>query len=213
MTLLAASRERVMAGWLDGIEEAAFRPAPGGHIFISPNPWFIGRPRYYLVTDAQKAVIGDCLRKRVRFAMVFSLLSFVVVLALVTAIIVYFRHAPVPPFLMTVFVTIVLVIPVLIVPHVYQMRMLGPITKELPLADQRFTIREQFSNVAGAAPKWLIYVGMAAGMCVILGGLIGMYDLWSEGRLAGRWFGPAASMTGGVILAGYFMYLVKLRKK
>ena len=202
-----------MAGWLDGIEASAFKPVPGGHIFQSPHPWLFARPNYYLVDDAQRAVIGECLRKRARFALVFSLLSLVVILALVTALIVYFRQSPLPSSLIGAAAVILLLIPALIVPHVYLMRMLGPITKDLPTTDQRFTIGEQFSNVAGAAPKWLVYVGMAAGMVVILGGLIGIYDLVSEGRLAGRWFGPATSMIGGVMIAGYFAYLAKLRKK
>ena len=204
-----------MAGWLEGIEESAFKPVPGGYIFQSPNPWLFARPNYYLVNDAQKAVIGECLRKRVRFGMVFSLLSSVVVIALITALIVYFRQSPLSPFLIGASAVILLIVPVLLVPHVYLMRMLGPIIKDLPKSDQRFTTNEQYSKLAGAKPKWLIYSGMAAGMLVILGGLIGLYDLWSEGRLAGRWFwfGPAFSMIGGVILAGYFVYLAKLKKK
>lgn len=188
-----------MAGWLEGIEESAFRQVPGGYVFQSPNPWLVARPNYYLVNDAQKAVIGECLRKRVRFAMVFGLLSFVVVLALFAALIVYFRQLPFPPFLIGASTAVLLLIPVLIVPHVYLMRMLGPITKDLPPTDQRFTISEQVSNVAGAVPKWLIYAGMG----VILWGLIGMFDL----------FGSAFSIISGVILTGCFFYFASLKKR
>ena len=71
-----------MAGWLEGIEEAAFRPALGGHIFMAPNPWLVGRPRYYLVTDEQKAVIGPCLRKRSKLVLLIAPLTMLVALPL-----------------------------------------------------------------------------------------------------------------------------------
>jgi hypothetical protein len=201
-----------MAGWLEGIEESAFKSVPGGQTATDGVTGRRARPRYYLVNDAQKALIKDCLHSRVRFALVMILPSLVVVFALVAASIVYFRQAPLPPILIGVSASLLLLISLLIVPHVYLMQMLGPIIKDLPLTDQRFTTREQFSHQAGAVPKWLLYVGMIAGMGVILGGLIGIYDLWSEGRLAGRWSGQVTSVIGGTILAGYFMYLARLKK-
>lgn len=202
-----------MAGWLEGIEEAAFRPAPGGgHVFMSPHPWLLARPRYYLVNDAQKAAIGQYVRKRARLALLFAPIA-IVLIALFAILLVYGGLPRLPPILVGIAFAAVLVLPMLIVPHVYFMRMVGPIVKDLPLTDQKFTTREQFSSVAKAMPNWLVYGGMVGGVLMIVGAMMSMYDLLSAGRPAVRWISPIISMTGGVLFVAYFAYLANLKKK
>jgi hypothetical protein len=135
-----------MAHWLEGIQESAFKRVSGGYVFQSANPWLFARPHYYLVNDAQKAVIGECLRKRAVFAL-FGLLAFVVTMALAVALIVYLRPPALSPLLVGISVAALLLIPVLIVPHIYLMRMLGPIIRNLPTTDQRITTSERL-------PEW-----------------------------------------------------------
>ena len=43
-----------MPRWYECANEASFKLASGGHVFQAPNPWVFARPRYYLVSDAQK---------------------------------------------------------------------------------------------------------------------------------------------------------------
>jgi hypothetical protein len=200
-----------MARWLEGIGEPAFKPVSGGHVFQSPNPWLFARPRYYLVNDAQKAAIGDCLRKRAIFAL-FGLLVIVVAMALALALVVYLGLPRLSPVLAGISVAVVLLIPVLIAPHIYLMRMLGPIIRDLPTTDQRITTREQFAKIAVGSPKWLLYVGMSGGLLMVLGGMFGLYDLASEGGSAGRWTSTVVSTTAGVLMTAYFAYLV-IKKK
>ena len=49
--------------WYARANEAAFKPTAGGHVFQRPSPWMFARPRYYLVTDAQKAELLDGLER------------------------------------------------------------------------------------------------------------------------------------------------------
>jgi hypothetical protein len=200
-----------MARWLEGIGEPAFKPVSGGYVFQSPNPWLFARPRYYLVNDTQKAAIGECLRKRAIFAL-FGLLAFVVAMALAVAAIVYLGLPRLSPLLVGISVAAFMLIPVLIAPHVYLMRMLRPIVRDLPTTDQRITTKEQFAKIAVGAPKWLLYVGMSGGVLMVLGGMLGLYDLASEGGSAGRWTSTVVSTTAGVLMAAYFAYLV-IKKK
>src|SRR5258707_6806991 len=44
-----------MPRWYESANEASFKLTSGGHVFQAPSPWMLARPRYYLVSDAQKA--------------------------------------------------------------------------------------------------------------------------------------------------------------
>src|SRR5262245_26279340 len=57
------SRRTAMAKWFEAANEASFKAIEGGYVFQSPNPWMFARPRYYLVSAAQKAEISDRLRR------------------------------------------------------------------------------------------------------------------------------------------------------
>lgn len=42
----------------DGIEEMSFKRVPEGWVYRVPNPWLLGRSRYYLVSEKQKSEIA-----------------------------------------------------------------------------------------------------------------------------------------------------------
>src|SRR5262249_53344548 len=44
-----------MARWFERANEVSFKPTTQGHVFQAPSPWIFARPRYYVVTEAQKA--------------------------------------------------------------------------------------------------------------------------------------------------------------
>lgn len=198
-----------MAGWLEGIEEGAFRPASGGHIFMAPNPWLFGRARYYLVTDAQKAVIGPLVRKRAKVALLAAALTMLIALPLVFFFVL--SGPRISPLLFGLGFGVLIMLPMLIIPHIYLMRTLGPTIAQLTPTDQRFTIGQQFSNMAAAMPKWAIYVGFGGGILMLLAALFGIVDMIVEGH--GRWMSPAVNMTSGMLFLIYFTYLANLRKR
>ena len=198
-----------MASWLDGIEDAAFKAVPGGYVFKSPSRWIYGRPKYYLVNDPQKAAIGELIREQSRFAMKFSILTVVGLLTLATVPLVFFGQYFGP--FSTWLLAMAFFVPIAMVRHIYYVRMLRPIIKDLPKTDQRIPISSQLSKLACAMPKWLVYTGMVAALLIVFGGGVRMYELMSEGRLAGRWMSLVPGVTSGVILAGYFVYAAMLK--
>jgi hypothetical protein len=42
----------------DGMEEMSFKRVPEGWVYRVPNPWLLGRSRYYLVNEKQKSEIA-----------------------------------------------------------------------------------------------------------------------------------------------------------
>jgi hypothetical protein len=198
-----------MASWLHGLVEASFQAAPGGYVFQSPSPWLFARPHYYLVNDAQKAVIGEFIRKRARFGMVSGIVGVVGVLTLATVPLVFFGQYFGP--FSTWLLAMAFVVPMTIVPHIYYMRLLRPIIKDLPTTDRRITIGVQLA----AMPKWALYTGLICGLSVVFATIMASYELMSEGRLAGSWILQVLvpGITAGVFLAGFSVYGVALKKK
>jgi hypothetical protein len=126
-----------MASWVDRLVEASFKAAPEGYVFQSPSPWLL-RPHYYLVNDAQKAVIGEFIRKRARFGVVCGIVAVVGVLTLITVTLVFFGQYFGP--FSTWLLAMAFYVPLMFAPHIYYIRLLRPIIKDLPTTDQRFTI-------------------------------------------------------------------------
>jgi len=127
-----------MASWSDELVEASFKAAPEGYVFQSPSPWLFARPHYYLVNGAQKAVIGEFIRKRARFGMVSGIVGVVGVLTLATVPLVFFGQYFGP--FSTWLLAMAFYVPLMFAPHIYYIRLLRPIIRDLPTTDQRFTI-------------------------------------------------------------------------
>jgi len=47
----------------DGMEEMSFKRVPEGWVYRVPNPWLLGRSRYYLVSEKQKSEIAGHYRR------------------------------------------------------------------------------------------------------------------------------------------------------
>ena len=197
-----------MASWLDRLVEASFKAAPEGYVFQSPSPWLFARPHYYLVNDAQKAVIGEFIRKRARFGMVSGIVAVVGVLTLATVPLVFFGQYFGQ--FSTWLLTMAFFVPMLIAPHIYFMRLLRPIIKDLPTTDQRFTVSVQLTKASTVMPKWVLYTGIICGLFTVFASIMASYELMSEGRLAGT---QVLGITAGVLLAGFSVYGVVLKKK
>ena len=200
-----------MARWLDRLVEASFKAAPEGYVFQSPSPWLYGRPHYYLVNDAQKAVIGEFIRKRARFGMVSGMVAVVGGLTLTTVPLVFFRQYF--GLFSTWLLAMAFVAPMTIAPQIYYIRLLRPIIKDLPTTDQRFTISVQLAKATTVMPKWVFYTGIIVGLFVVFDTMMTSYELMSEGRLAGKWMLQVLDITAGVLIAGFSVYGVVLKKK
>jgi hypothetical protein len=207
-----------MASWLDGLVEASFKAAPDGYVFQSPSPWLFARSHYYLVNDAQKAVIGEVIRKRARFGMVSGIVGVVGVLTLATVALVFFGQYFGPfsmwllakAFFSTWLLATAFFFLMMIVAQIYYMRLLRSIIKDLPTTDRRFTISKQSLT---AMPKWALYTGIICGLFVVFALMIASYELMSEGRLADQIISQVLGITAGVFLAGFSVYGVVLKKK
>jgi hypothetical protein len=202
-----------MSRWLDGIEEAAFKPGSGGYIFAIPHPLLFGRSRRYLVDASQKAILGAYVRKRSQLVLLAALMTVLIGAPLLMLLLKSGALLHVPPYLAGLAAGLLFVLPIVIVPHIYLMRKVGPIINGIPLTDQRFTTGEQLSQAASAMPKWMIYGGLAGGVLMMLGALAGMYDLVGEGRPTGRWISEIVVLVAGMLFAGFFIYLANLKKK
>jgi len=51
----------------DGMEEMSFKRVPEGWVYRAPNPWLLGRSRYYLVSEKQKSEIAGHHRRMLLF--------------------------------------------------------------------------------------------------------------------------------------------------
>ena len=51
----------------DGMEEMSFKRVPEGWVYRVPNPWLVGRSRYYLVSEKQKSEIAGHHRRMWHF--------------------------------------------------------------------------------------------------------------------------------------------------
>ena len=51
----------------DGMEELSFKRVPEGWVYRVPNPWLVGRSRYYLVSEKQKSEIAGHHRRMWHF--------------------------------------------------------------------------------------------------------------------------------------------------
>jgi hypothetical protein len=197
-----------MASWSDRFVEVSFKAAPEGYVFQSPSPWVFARPHYYMVNDAQKAVIGELIRKRARFGMVSGIVGVVGVLTLATVPLVFFGQYFGP--FSTWLLAMAFFVPMTIVQRIYYMRLLRPVIKDLPTTDRRITIGVQLA----AMPKWALYTGIICGLSVVFATIMASYELMSEGHLAGSWIlqVQVPGIIAGGFLAGFSVYGVVLKK-
>jgi hypothetical protein len=205
-----------MSRWYEGAEEAAFKPVPGGYVAQLPSPKLFGRPRRYLVNEAQKAEIAAALRRQRRLMLV--LMPIPLAIALIAGLVYVMSHAQSGPALSPLMIgtgtalLFVFVVFVVFLVNIHVMRQLRPLLAMLPRTDQRIRFGEQVERVAGAVSGKVLAVGLISGAVVTVVNLLMIADAVWEGRadiMLQR--GNAIAALGGAVLTAYFAWLVILR--
>src|SRR6187401_2091504 len=136
-----------MAKWYEAVNHASFRPVDGGYVFQSPNPWIFGWPRYYLVSEAQKAELLPY-QGRWRLLLLLTVLAEAVILGSFVAFVnlapaTFLRlaapafHFGVGVFAVGMFVLLMLLMaPLIVIPQLYLNRRLGPVLATAPRTSQ-----------------------------------------------------------------------------
>lgn len=214
-----------MAKWYEAVNQASFRPADGGYVFQSPNPWIFGWPRYYLVNEAQKAQIIPYLG-RWRLLLMLTVLAEAIMLASFIAFVklapaTFLRlMAPVFHFGTGVFavgmfvVLMLLMAPLIVIPQLYLNRRLAPVLAVAPRTSQRIVTGDQLAKIASSVSGKVLALGLVGGICMMVAAAADFIDAYSDGRLLGRLLWPALpTFMLGAAATAYFVYLVRLRAK
>jgi hypothetical protein len=204
-----------MAKWYDGAEEAAFKPVAGGYVFQPPSLyWPFARSRGYLVNEAQKAELAACLRRQ-RRRVFLLIVVYVFGFGLTAAVGISSAGPRISPvgFIAIVLVTLLAVVLIAIVPHIYLMRTLRPLIADLPRTDERITLGDQFHSLAAAISGKLLWLGGIGGGMMIIGNIVSIVDVIAEGRDGSKLLWPIFGLVFGALLASYFAYLALLKAK
>ena len=207
-----------MARWYEAANEASFRSVADGYVFQQPYPWVIGRPRYYLVNEAQKAEILAHLGRWRLFLMLTVLLMSVfgasfVGLATYSPAALLKLIKPVLALGSGVFSTLVAVFLILLVaaPQIYLQRGLYPLLKHAPRTTERITMREQLHTIAETVSRKVLMVGLIGGIGMIgSASYITLADYFDGHLFRNAMLSFLLFAIGGLI-AIYFGYLTRLR--
>ena len=214
-----------MAKWYEAANNASFRPADGGYVFQSPNPWIFGWPRYYLVSEAQKAELLPYLG-RWRLLLLLTVLAEAVILGSFVAFVklapaTFLRlaapafHFGVGVFAVGMFVLLMLLMaPLIVIPQLYLNRRLGPVLATAPRTSQRIVIGDQLPKIANSVSGKVLALGLVGGICMIGAAAPALFDAYSEGRwMSGLLFPFLPTFALGAAMTAYFAYLYRLRAR
>ena len=213
-----------MARWYEAANEASFKPTAEAYVFQSPNPWVFGWPRYYVVNEAQKAVLLVVLGRWRLMLMIFILIIFALMgslSAFVTLFPATFVRLVGPalqfgvgPFSALLFVVLMLLMaPLIAIPQIYLNRGLRALLASAPRTNERITIAEQLPKIATAVSGRILVLGLVAGVCTMSAAILALVDAHFEGQLSRTLlfiFLPLVAFGG--LLTGYLVYLIRLRK-
>jgi hypothetical protein len=214
-----------MPRWYESANEASFKLTAGGHVFQAPSPWMFARPRYYLVSDAQKAELLAGLGRWRLLLMTVTAIELLLIFSITLPMILWptaFGRLFAPIFLQLGFglfilvlslAMILLLMPLFAVPQIYLARLLRSVLADAPRTDERITIAEQLPKIATSASGWVLACGLIGGLAIVGGGVLQMYDAYIEGHLARSALTSAASLIAGGLLIAYFVYLRRLKAK
>jgi hypothetical protein len=210
-----------MVRWYERANEASFKLAAGGHVFQAPSPWVFARPKYYLVSEAQKTSILRSLgrwRLLIMIASLLSMLPLVVTLIWPSAIGRLFLplYLQLGPALSILFLSILIglsLAPLFAVPQIYLARALRPVLAGAPRSEERIKLTDQLPKIALAASGKLLAVGLVCGFGVLASGVIQMIAAFFEGHLVSAMPAAAVTLIAGGLLTSYFLYLLKLRAR
>ncbi len=210
--------------WYEAANEASFKTVAEGYVFQSPNPWILGRPRYYLVNEAQKAEIAVRLGRWRLFLAAHAVLILLIA-ASVTAFVMLrpatFVRLLQPAFLqlgvttvaVLAILAILLIAPLLAAPHIYLIRALRPLLADAPRTNHRISMQEQYSKIASSVPRWLLIVGLFAGPCMMLGSVLCLVGAFVDEHLARSLLIYLPMIVMGGLLTVYNVHLFRLRAK
>jgi hypothetical protein len=217
--------EALMPRWYECANEASFKLASGGHVFQAPSPWMFARPRYYLVNDAQKAQLLAGLGRWRLLLMIATMIELLLVLSITLPIILWpstFAHLFAPMHhqlgtsLFAAVLAAMMILPIVslfAVPQIYLAGVLRPVLADAPRSDERITVAEQLPKIAASVSGKVLVVGLIAGLAMMSGSILQMFDAFLEGHLVRSAPPNAAIFIAGGLLTSYFVYLLRLKAK
>jgi hypothetical protein len=204
-----------VARWYERAVQTSFKPAEGGYVFQCPNPWLFGRLRSYLVNEAQKESLAECLRQRQR--LILRLMAVYVLVAFGITLLFQSANTAIDPnstaFLGIVALAMLGMLALALVPHFYLMRRIGPLLAELQRTDEQITLREQIFGVAAVISNMHLALGGLGGALIAASNIKTIAVGLSEGRPGSELSWSAFGLVVGVLLASYFAYLAILKRK
>lgn len=214
-----------MARWYEAANESSFKPIAEGHVFQAPSPWMLARPRYYTVTDAQKADILVVLGRWRLMLIVCVLIDFAVIGALVAFVKLspgtfirlvgpVLALGPVPFAVLLFAALLAVMVPLLAVPQIVLHRGLRAPLASAPRTDQRMTMAEQLPNIAGAMSGKALTLWLTVGLFLLGISFMVLIEAYAEGHFVRSLLFPFLPFFAmSALLTGYFGYLFRLRTK
>jgi len=211
--------------WYERANEASFKPTAGGYVFQAPSPKVFARPRYYLVTEAQKAQLLEGLGRWRILLLIASLLNVLVIVGVVLPM--TLSPKTFAPYLVPVIRAVgpiglalavaaamaLVMAPLIVVAQIHLARVLRAGLVGAPLTDERIKVRDQLPNIARSASRLVLVAGLIGGTMLIASSVMMMVDAYQEGHLARNAPLSGFVLMCGVLLTAYFVYLVRLRMK
>jgi hypothetical protein len=202
-----------MASLFDRAVEASFKPNDGGYVFRCPSPWLFGSWRTYLVNEAQKASLAAHLRQRQRLLLWLMAIYLTIAFA---ATMLFQSGAPdtsTSGFLAVVVLTLLGMLALAVLPHLYLMRKIAPLLAQLPRADEQITVREQLFGVAAVISPLHLALGGLGGFLVAVANIKTIVEDLAQGGGGSELLWPVTGVVLGVLLASYFAYLTIVRRR
>jgi hypothetical protein len=203
-----------MASWYERAVQASFKPTPEGYEFRCPSPWLFGHWRGYQVNEAQKEMLAEHMRQRQRLIVGLMAIYLLIALGFTLA----FQSSGPPDtssaaFLDGVVVTMLVMIGLALMPHVYLMRKIGPLLAQLPRTEDHATLHQQLFGVASVISNLHLAMGGGGGVLIAIANTKGLADVIAGGQPAAQLFWPALGLLIGVLMAAYFTYLALLKRR
>jgi hypothetical protein len=133
-----------------GMENALFKPVPGGYLYRAPNPWLFGAARYYVVSDAQKLELAAHHRR----ALLISFLGIMAAIIVATPFLgAYFSQN----FLMGMGISALVGLAIGLVINRRLVQKVNPIVASLPASPDRITRADAFKLQASTfSPRFIL---------------------------------------------------------
>jgi hypothetical protein len=105
----------------------------------------------------------------------------------------------------------IVLVPIVGVPHIYLMRGLRPLLAGAPRTNERITVAEQLPKIAARISGIVLAIGLVAGLLMMLGSVLIFLDAFLEGHVARSVLVSTPILFFGGLLTGYIVYLIRLK--